>query len=435
MARVVVIGGGYGGLASAARLSKLGHQVTLIEAGQQLGGALSTVSAEGFTWESGPTTTLVPAVVRDLFRKSGRPLETELGGDLVPLEVVREHRFEDTSVLRLPAGSRAAQTAAFEELRPKLGAAWEAHVDSYEEVWEVLRRHYFEEPWTPDALPAEVRRLFDSRETMHKRLRRAFRDDRPASVAAYPFESAGHDLRNVPSWAGLETYLEQCFGVWTVPGGMHRLRDLLAERLKLREVDVLLDSSALDVVVREGRVAAVSTLLGEVAADAVVCAVDPRRLPSVAHLVERTMPALPPVITHLGLEGEVPDIPHETVIHGNPMITIRPGGTAPDGGTCWTLTGRGRLAEDMVMTLARAKIRVRDQVVARIDRSPLELVQTWGGSPFGTLWQGRGTVRDRVGPTTPIGGLYTAGSHATPGAGLAFVGLSAALVATSIGEA
>ena len=31
MARVVVVGGGYGGLASAARLAKNGHEVTLLE--------------------------------------------------------------------------------------------------------------------------------------------------------------------------------------------------------------------------------------------------------------------------------------------------------------------------------------------------------------------------------------------------------------------
>ena len=33
MARVVVIGGGFGGLASALRLAKLGHGVTLVEGG------------------------------------------------------------------------------------------------------------------------------------------------------------------------------------------------------------------------------------------------------------------------------------------------------------------------------------------------------------------------------------------------------------------
>ena len=41
VARVVVVGGGFGGLASAARLAKLGHEVTLLERLDTLGGAVS----------------------------------------------------------------------------------------------------------------------------------------------------------------------------------------------------------------------------------------------------------------------------------------------------------------------------------------------------------------------------------------------------------
>ena len=48
MARVVVIGGGFGGLSSALRLAKLGHGVTLVE-DREPGGALAPVSADGFT--------------------------------------------------------------------------------------------------------------------------------------------------------------------------------------------------------------------------------------------------------------------------------------------------------------------------------------------------------------------------------------------------
>ena len=54
---------------------------------------------------------------------------------------------------------------------------------------------------------------------------------------------------------------------------------------------------------------------------------------------------------------------------------------------------------------------------------------------MGVLWQGRGTVRRRLGPTTPVPGVYAAGAHATPGAGVPFVGLSAALVAEVVGPA
>jgi phytoene dehydrogenase-like protein len=432
--RIVVVGGGFGGMASAARLAKLGHEVTLLERSERLGGALSTVEEDGFAWDAGPHATPLPAVLRDLFRKSGRPLEKEVG-ELEPRQVIREHRFEDGTSVRLPGGSRAAQKAAFDELGPGLGERWIQYVDEYAPVWDLLRRHYFEVPWRPDDLPRDVAAHLDGRETMHKRLRRSFRDDRLAMVAGHPLLAGGHDLRNVPSWAGLTAYLEQCFGVWTVPGGMARISSALEKRLATRGVSVLTSNPALDLVVRGGRVAAVGTELGEVEADAVVCAVDPRRLPALAPYVERTMPALPPVVAHLGLDGEVPDLPPETVLHGEVTIEIHTGGRAPEGHAAWTLHGRGKISEDLVLAIARQGVKVRDNVVVRVDRSPRELVETWGGSPMGVLWQGRGTVRRRLGPTTPIPGVYAAGAHATPGAGVPFVGLSAALVAQAIGPA
>ncbi len=291
-------------------------------------------------------------MVRDLFRKSGRPLEKEVG-ELEPLEVIREHRFVDDTSVRLPGGSRAAQKAAFDELGPGLGDAWNQYVDEYAVVWDVLRRHYFEVPWRPDDLPREVAAYLDGRETMHKRLRRSFRDDRLAMVAAHPLVAGGQDPRNVPSWVGLTAYLEQSFGAWTVPGGMARITTALEKRLATRGVTVLTGNPALDLVLREGRVAAVATELGEIAADAVVCAVDPRRLPALAPYVERTMPAIPPVVAHLGLEGEVPDLPAETVLHAEATIEIHVGGQAPEGCHAWTLHGRGKLAEDMLLTIAR----------------------------------------------------------------------------------
>jgi phytoene dehydrogenase-like protein len=433
MARVVVVGGGFGGLASAVRLAKLGHEVTVLERSRTLGGALGTLSEGGYTWDGAATSTLLPAVVRDLFRKSGRPLEKEL--ELVALDVMREHRFEDGTSVRLPGGTRGAQLAAFDELGAGLGQVWVDYVESFNEDWEVLRRGYFEVPWDPEALPKDVAARLHSRETLHKRLRKVFRDERLALVAGHPFVAEGHDLRNVPAWAGLRAYLEQRFDAWTVVGGMGALAAALEARLATRGVTVLTGNPVRDLVVRGGRVAAVATDLGEVAADVVVVAVDPRRLPALAPHVERTMPALPPVVSHLGLEGDLPDLPHELVLHGDPLLVVRTGGAAPEGGTAWTVHGRGKLAEDLLRALARHRIDVREQVVVRVDRSPRDLVDDWGGSPMGVLWQGRATVRRRLGPTTPIPGVYAAGAHATPGGGLPYVGLSAALVAQAIGPA
>jgi UDP-galactopyranose mutase len=430
--RVVVIGGGFGGLASAARLAKLGHAVTLLERLDTLGGAVSTVAADGFEWDAGPTSTLVPAVLRDLFRKSGRPIEREL--ELEPLDLVREHWFEDGSVLGLPGHSRAEQLRAFDGLGPGLGQKWLDHVDSYADDWEVLRRAYFEVPWDPGDLPSEVAARLDSREVLHRRLKKTFKDERLRQVAAHPFVADGHDLRNVPAWAGLVAYLEQRFGAWRVVGGMARLSASLQDRLATRGVTVTTGVTATDVVVRGGRVAAVATETGTVDADAVVCAIDPRMLPALAPYVERTMPAMPPVVCHVGLSAPVPDLlPHEVVVHGDPMLVVRSGGRAPAGGAAYTVHGRGKLAEDILRALARNGLDLRADLVTRVDLTPRDLVQQWRSSPYGVLWQGRGTVRQRLGPRTPIEGLYAAGAHATPGAGLPFVGLSAALVAQVVG--
>src|SRR5215213_8633387 len=149
MARVVVIGGGFGGLASAARLAKLGHDVTLLEASDRLGGALGYVEEEGFRWDSGPTATLLPAVIRDFFRKSGRAAEKEF--DLVPVEPVQQHRFADGTVLDLPGGSRAAQLAAVgDALGEEAGRRWIGYVDDFADVWEALRKDWYERPWSDE---------------------------------------------------------------------------------------------------------------------------------------------------------------------------------------------------------------------------------------------------------------------------------------------
>ncbi len=434
MADVVVVGGGLGGSASAARLAKLGHRVTLVERRDQVGGALGYVERDGFRWDAGPVSTALPAVLRDLFRKSGRPLEREL--ELVPLDPIREHRFEDGSVLPLPAGSRSAQHAAIEEaLGGDLGDRWLDYTHGFADTWNLLRRHFLERPWSPEHAGREVRAILSSRATLRKTVVRAFKDERLRALAWHAAVMEGHDPRNVPAWTGMTAYVEQNFGVWTVPDGMGAFGAALTKRLAERRVDVRLGTTVRDVPVRDGRAVGVETDAGTLDADVVVCAVDPRSLPSLAHLARRTMPAMPPVVTHLGLRGDVPDLAHEVVLHGDPLLVVRTKGRAPEGSAAWTVLGRGRLAEDLVTALARRGLDVRDHVVVRVDRSPRDLVEEWGGSPYGVLWQGRTTLDRRPGTTSGWPNLFFAGAHAAPGAGVPFAGLGAALVAQAVGKA
>src|SRR5919112_1291205 len=84
---VAVIGGGLTGMAAAARMAKLGHRVELYEKAAALGGAWAPHDLDGVLVDDAPSVLTFPAPWRDLFRKSGRPLEAELarlGYALVP---------------------------------------------------------------------------------------------------------------------------------------------------------------------------------------------------------------------------------------------------------------------------------------------------------------------------------------------------------------
>jgi UDP-galactopyranose mutase len=434
MARVVVVGGGLAGSASAARLAKLGHDVAIVESLPGLGGAIGFVEQDGFRWDAGPATTALPAVLRDLFRKSGRALEREV--DLVPVDPLREHRFPDGSRLALPSGSRAAQLEAVDAaLGAGLGRQWVDYVHDLAEPWDRLRRDWFERPYTPGLASKEAEELLRSRTTLHKAVTRRFKDKRLRVLATHHAVQGGHDPRNVPSWLGLMDYLEQNFGTWTFPDGMGTLAALLSKRLGERRVAVHTSTTALDIEMGPAGPVAVRTDAGPIDADHVVVAIDPRRLPALARHVERTMPAIPPTVTHLGLARGVPELPRELVIHDEYVVSVRTDGRAPDGKAAWTLLGRGTLSEDIVVALARKKIDVRDAIEVRVDRSPRELVEQYSGSPMGTLWQGRSTIRDRLSTRTPLTNVLAAGAHTGGGGWVPFVGLTATLVAEEIGPA
>jgi phytoene dehydrogenase-like protein len=431
MSGVVVIGGGFGGVAAAVRLAKLGHDVTVVEALDRVGGAVGVVERDGFCWDAGPASTALPAVLRDLFRKSGRPLEREL--ELVPVEPMREHRFLDGTVLALPSGSRSAQLEAVEgALGGGLGLQWVDYVHAYADTWDLLRRAFLERPYSAEHVDADTRALLRTRTSLHRTVHRRLKDRRLRTLAVSSTVLDGQDPRQVPAWMGMWAYVEQNFGVWTVPGGLGALGALLAKRLAERKVQVRLGTTAVDLRLHGGRVTGVHTDHGPLDADVVVCAVDPQRLPALAASLPHSATAPSPAVTHLGLSGKVPDLPLEVVLHGDPTLVVRTHGTAPSGAAAWTVLARGQPVGDVLSTLASRGIDVRGQVVVRLDRSSQDQVEELGGSPYGVLWRGRRTT-DRLLAPAPLAGVHLAGVHAAVGAGLPLVGLAAAVVAQQIG--
>ncbi|MBL6851562.1 MAG: FAD-dependent oxidoreductase, partial [Alphaproteobacteria bacterium] len=63
----IVVGGGFGGIATALRLRALGHKVTLLERLSYLGGRAQVFKKNGFKHDAGPTVITAPFLFDELF--------------------------------------------------------------------------------------------------------------------------------------------------------------------------------------------------------------------------------------------------------------------------------------------------------------------------------------------------------------------------------
>lgn len=95
--RIVVIGGGVGGLVTSSRLALSGHKVTLLEANDRVGGRMNSEhlkpSLDQYRFDVGPSLLLLPDVYNNTFRLLGEKIEDHI--DILPVRPFYRCFFEE----------------------------------------------------------------------------------------------------------------------------------------------------------------------------------------------------------------------------------------------------------------------------------------------------------------------------------------------------
>ncbi|MCI0387105.1 NAD(P)/FAD-dependent oxidoreductase [Streptomyces sp. CNQ085] len=488
MARTVVIGAGMGAMAAAARLAVAGHRVAVYERARTHGGAVRRLERDGFGFDTGPGLLYLPAVWRDLFVKTGRePLEECVA--LTEVDPAVRHVFADGTSVRLPGGSRAGTVDALDAaLGAGTGGRWSELLGRGRRTWETTRRPLLEEPLTgagdraglgADPYPARRRGLLRRRAPFLSEVARAeLCDPRLVALLESHALARGLDPRRTPASAVVLPYLEQTFGTWYVGGGMRALADAVYERCLARGVEFRFGSAVSRVTVEGGRAAGVELADGtRVAADTVVCGVDPRPMYGGRAGAADGGPgyATGRLTVLLALRGARPEgTAHRTVVHtggpggttrtvtvlrpGDPAlvpdsehesavlsVTVPPhragaaGAGAGDGGTVdWTAPGAAERAADEALAAADAAgLGLGGRLLWREVRTPAD-TERETGAPGGAVpapaLAGADGAFLRAANSTGTAGLYRVGGSAHPGGGLAHAGMSGALAAGLIVE-
>lgn len=446
-----------------------------------------------FGWDTGATTLTLPATLRDLFLKTGRPLETVV--ELEPLEPLAHYRFADGTRMDLPNTGLGDVVAHFDAaLGGRAGAEWRRFHDYATQLWTVVRGPFVESPLTGarDLARLAVRHpgqlsAVTGRRTLRDVAEHFFPNERQRALLEHHATRVGTDPRRAPAFFAVWPYVDQTFGGWSVRGGMRRLVEAVHERAVDRGAVVHTGAAVVAVTTSAGRVDGVRLADGRhLATDVVVSDVDAGHLyddllggrPSRRRRVRPT-PSASTFTLMLGLRGRTPDVRRHGVLFPKdvdaeldglfgagakavrePTLDVHVShdpADAPAGCEAWTVTvtaprhgaGPGAIdwaadglaagyAHQLVDRLAARGFDVRDRIQVVAHRSPADVERATGapgGAAYGRRVDGFLAALRRPGNRSPVPGLFLVGGSAHPGAGVPLVTMSAALVADMVGRA
>ncbi|MBC7891261.1 MAG: phytoene desaturase [Sphingobacteriaceae bacterium] len=274
--RVIVIGAGFAGLATATALADRGYRVTVLEKNETPGGRARVFNENGFRFDMGPSWYWMPDVFETYFARFGRKPSDYY--QLLRLDPSYAVIFGPEEVIHLPAGVENL-TALFEQLEPGstpyfreflAQAAYKYKVGIGDFVWKPSRRV---SEFLSLKLFADVARL-DVLQSFHRHVRKYFKEEKILKLMEFPILFLGAVPENTPAMYSLMNYAEITMGTWYPMGGMHEIVKGMVALAEEKGVTFRFGEPVEHIDVEAGTARRVRTMQGSYDADAVVAGAD-----------------------------------------------------------------------------------------------------------------------------------------------------------------
>ncbi|HET9075246.1 MAG TPA: phytoene desaturase family protein [Solirubrobacteraceae bacterium] len=314
--KVIVIGAGLGGLATALRLQALGADVTVLERRATPGGRAAQLQTGGYTWDTGPSLITMPWVLEETFAAGGLDLHSEVTlHKLDPLYRIRWAGEERAFDFRDSRDALREQIARFSERdAARLDDFLAALKPIYEDGIIGAGRRAIQDVGTfLGLLPMMARHRaigplygFVSRYFSHPRVREAF---------SFHSLFIGGDPYRVPAIYGALVYLQVLDGGWYSEGGVYALIEAMSRPLDIRYRELVER-----IETRGGKVTGVRMINGErLDADVVISNADVLRTDELLGRTpspRRLTPSMSCFLLYLGLDRVEESLLHHTLLVG-----------------------------------------------------------------------------------------------------------------------
>ena len=329
--KILVIGSGFAGLSTAIRLQNRGHNVTLIEKRDKLGGRAYLFEKDGFKFDAGPTVVTAPWLFDEIFESCGKKRDDYV--EFIPLNPFYKIFFENGKSFTYN-GNREEVLSEIRKFNPD-------DVDGYLKFFETTKKIFktgFELIDTPfnkisdmfSILPDLIK--LRSYQSVYDYVSKYIKNEELRKVFSFHSLLIGGNPFRTTNIYTLIHFLEQKWGVWYAKGGtfsiIKALEKLFIElggviRLNTEMTEILADTNF-----KKPRAKGIKVKSGEeIYSDLVVCNSDVTytyknnvnslfRKKNTDKKIDSYKHSMSLFVIYFGTKKKYENIPHHSIIFG-----------------------------------------------------------------------------------------------------------------------
>jgi phytoene desaturase len=325
--KVIIIGAGIGGLASANLLQKAGFDVHVYEKNAQLGGRAGQLKEKGFTFDTGPSWYLMPEVFKQYFTLFDTNVEKELA--IKRLTPAYKVFFESHAPIVIN-GDLQKDAEQFEAIEKGAAAKLMTYVKEGDDIYQLAMRRFLYTNFT-DTTDFVNKEVLSSTGRMakllltpiHSRVKKFVTAKPLQQILEYPMVFLGTSPFKAPAMYSLMSALDFNEGVYYPAKGMYSIIELIVTIGKKLGVTYHLNSDVTEIVHERGKATGIVVAKKTIPADIIISNAD-------LHHTETTLldqPArsypesfwqkkesgISALLMYIGVKGSLPQLKHHNL--------------------------------------------------------------------------------------------------------------------------
>ncbi len=276
--KVIVIGAGAAGLASAIRLQHAGYQVELYEKEATPGGKMNQLEMDGYRFDLGPSLVMMPDVYREVFQLCGRDPD-----DYIPMKkldpMYRVYFSNDSSRPINVSSNLVDWTKTLESFSPEDAKGFFSYLSEIYKGFNVAMDSIIQRPFRKSS---DFYNLSMLKKGMGMKISGSanqfignyIKDERLKQIISFQTLYIGISPLKSPSFYTMIPMIQFLYGIWFIKGGMYTMATAMERLFQELGGTIHYNAPVDEILIEQKQALGVRIGEEEIKADYVVCNAD-----------------------------------------------------------------------------------------------------------------------------------------------------------------